>query len=78
MFVACQTFHVSERRMNGGMTGASSNIGCLEALPPCRPITTRTKCPESSVVYCIQEAVYSGVYKGAIYSGVYTRGQYLG
>ena len=22
-----------ERRMNGGMTGASSNIGCLEALP---------------------------------------------
>ena len=34
---------------------------------PCRPITTRTKWPESFVVYCIQEAVYSGVYKGAIY-----------
>ena len=48
-----------ERRMNGGMTGASSNIGCLEALPmqALQQAQSALKALNS-----VQEAVNSGVY----------------
>ena len=68
-----------------GMTGASSNIGCLETLPVAR---CWTECPRSTrlgsvrlytrgcIVYSvysgvIQEPIYNSKYNGAIYSGVY-------
>ena len=75
-----------------GMTGASSNIGCLETLPVAR---CWTECPRSTRLGsvrlytrgCIVYSVYSGVIQEPIYTIqntmvqytlAYTRGQYLG
>ena len=48
-----------ERRMNGGMTGASSNIGCLEALPvQALQLAQSALKALGSFVVCSKEAVY--------------------
>ena len=71
--------------MNGGMTGASSNIGCLEALPvQALQLAQSALKALGSFVVCSKEAVYCmGYTKACIqrckYTLVYTkrRQQYL-
>ena len=72
---SCLFFYLSEKRMNGWreMTGDSSNIGCLEALAvPSTNNSAQSALRALILLDCIQEVVYSGVYKGAIYTPVYS------
>ena len=71
----CLLFYLSEKRMNGWreMTGDSSNIGCLEALAVPSTNNSAQSAPKALILLdCIQEVVYSGVYKGAIYPSVFS------